>query len=93
MRHPVRLPSTKATRCFEDGELDFVFIDGDHSYQSVKADLTAWHPKLRPGGILLGHDYDPERFPGVVNAVEGFANQQQLKPSRHKHSIWHLAPI
>ena len=40
--HPIRLPSVKAARCFEDGELDFVFIDGEHSYEAAKADIEAW---------------------------------------------------
>jgi hypothetical protein len=50
--------------------LDFVFIDADHSYEAVKADIAAWLPKIRNGGWITGHDYDPEKFPGVVRAVE-----------------------
>ena len=34
-----------------------IFIDGDHSYEAVRADLAAWEPKLVPGGILAGHDF------------------------------------
>jgi hypothetical protein len=34
-----------------------IFIDGDHSYEAVRADLAAWEPKLISGGILAGHDY------------------------------------
>ena len=37
--HPIRLSSVISARCFEDGELDFVFIDGEHSYETVKADI------------------------------------------------------
>ena len=33
--HLIRLPSVKAARCFEDGELDFVFIDGEQSYEAA----------------------------------------------------------
>ncbi|MGB7159127.1 MAG: class I SAM-dependent methyltransferase [Tepidisphaeraceae bacterium] len=40
-------------------ELDLLFIDGDHSYQSVLRDYQAWSPKLKPGGILCFHDYHP----------------------------------
>ena len=36
----------------ENGTLDFVFIDADHRYQSVKKDIAAWTPKLKPGGLL-----------------------------------------
>ena len=33
-----------------------VFVDGDHSYEGVKRDITAWYPRLRPGGFLCFHD-------------------------------------
>jgi hypothetical protein len=42
---------------FEDGSLDFIYIDAAHDYESVKKDLAAWFPKLKPGGIFSGHDY------------------------------------
>ncbi len=77
--HPIRLPSVKAARCFEDRELEFVFIDGNHSYETVKADIEAWWPKIRNGGLLIGHDYDPKRFPGVCRAVDAFAESQQAR--------------
>jgi len=36
--------------------LDFLFIDGDHSEEAVDADLSAWLPKVKPGGIVAMHD-------------------------------------
>lgn len=56
-RHIMRMPSSVAAGMVEDGVLDFVFIDGDHSYRAVSADISAWLPKLKKGGILCGHDY------------------------------------
>jgi hypothetical protein len=48
-----------------------VFIDADHTYEAVKADIAAWLPKVKPDGILAGHDY--KHFPsmnfGVIQAV------------------------
>lgn len=38
------------------GELDFVFIDADHRYKGVIADIKAWAPKVRKGGYVCGHD-------------------------------------
>ena len=45
---------------------DFVYIDGDHEYESVIADLRAWSALIAPHGILLGDDYE---WPGVRRAV------------------------
>ncbi len=50
------------------GELDFVFIDADHTEQAVALDIAAWQDKIRPGGWLGGHDYS-KKFPGVIKAV------------------------
>ena len=66
----VEKSSVEAASWLDDASLDFVFIDADHSYDAVRADIKAWTPKLRDGGWMTGHDYDPERFPGVVRAVE-----------------------
>lgn len=55
---PLRKPSVEAAETFANGSLDFVFIDADHSYAAVCADIAAWSPKLRPDGVLAGHDYD-----------------------------------
>jgi cephalosporin hydroxylase len=42
---------------FEDESIDFLFIDGDHSYKAVQKDLKFWYPKVKKGGIISGHDY------------------------------------
>lgn len=56
--------------------LDYVFIDADHTYKSCKEDIVAWLPKIKSGGWIGGHDYSP-RWPGVVKAVkESFSNVQ-----------------
>ncbi len=42
---------------FKDGSLDFVFIDGNHSFQYVVNDIAEWSKKVRKGGIISGHDF------------------------------------
>jgi predicted O-methyltransferase YrrM len=39
-----------------DRRIDFLFIDGDHSYEGVRADVNSWFPKLNPGALVLFHD-------------------------------------
>jgi hypothetical protein len=70
---PLKLTSTEASKKFKDGTLKFVFLDASHEYEDVKRDIEDWMPKVKPGGILAGHDYYPEDqydwFPGVKKAV------------------------
>lgn len=73
--HPIRATSRRAAQLFADGEIDLVFIDACHDYAAVAEDIATWLPKVRPGGIIAGHDYNREVWPGVVQAVdEAFAN-------------------
>lgn len=54
---------------FVNSTVDFIYIDGEHTYEAVKQDLELFLPKLKEGGVVSGHDYYPERWPGVVKAV------------------------
>lgn len=64
---------------FNNDSLDFVFIDGDHSYPAVYTDLLLWYPKIKPGGMLILHDYGAPQHIGVYNAYIDFANKYGLK--------------
>jgi hypothetical protein len=68
-----------AAEMFEDNSLDFIYIDGLHDYESVKADIAGFYPKLKVGGIISGHDYHLEDWPGVYNAVNEFISQNELE--------------
>jgi len=66
---PVRMNSVDAASLYENNSLDFVFIDAQHDYESVKADILAWQNKVKKGGILAGHDYNIDGDFGVGKAV------------------------
>ena len=78
--NPVRLSSLDAAAQYQDGTLDFVFIDAAHDYVNVTADIAAWLPKVREGGILGGHDYN---HPPVKNAVH-----DSLKDVTESYGCW-----
>lgn len=68
----LRMTSLEAAERWHLDSPDLVFIDALHDYESVKADIEAWWPRVRPGGVLAGHDWN-HQWPGVERAVaEGF---------------------
>ncbi len=66
----LEMDSVQAAQQIEDGSLDLVFIDADHAYESVMADIIAWLHKVRPGGVICGHDYW-QGHPHPLPAVDG----------------------
>lgn len=68
----IRKYSVDASHEIEDASVDFVFIDAQHTYKSVTEDIAAWKGKVRPGGLICGHDYDftRPRFADVIRAVD-----------------------
>ena len=65
----IRKKSTDAAPDFEDGCLDFVFIDAFHDYENCNNDIAFWHHRVRKGGYVMGHDWDHGSHPGVQQAV------------------------
>lgn len=63
---------------FVDNSFSMIFIDAAHDYESVKADLNNFYPKLKSGGIFAGHDYG-EKSCGVGQAVDEFVKENNLK--------------
>jgi len=64
--------SVEMSKKFEDGSLDVVSIDANHTFPGLMRDLEAWFPKVKVGGVILGHDYDQRTDPGVPQAVNAF---------------------
>lgn len=72
--------SVDASKKFEDGSLDYIFIDANHTYEWVVEDLKAWAPKVKKGGIVMGHDYfrfNKLNF-GVIQAVNGWVETHHI---------------
>ncbi|MGA9380044.1 MAG: class I SAM-dependent methyltransferase, partial [Phormidium sp.] len=77
------MTTTLAAAKFDSESLDLVFVDAAHDYDSVKADLLNWYPKIKPGGILLCDDYELG-WPGVMRAVKTVG----LEGSVIAESLW-----
>ena len=73
----------------EPNSLDFVFLDADHSQEAVRADIAAWWPAVKGGGLLGGHDYCDE-FPGVQIEVDDFARKHGLSVHTGADNTWFL---
>jgi hypothetical protein len=74
--------SEEAVKDFPNHSLDFVYIDGLHTYDGCKKDIELWFPKVRPGMAIGGHDYGSKHFPGVKKAVdECFQDVQRFSDS------------
>lgn len=75
-RRIVHAYSPQAADQFSINQFDFVFIDGDHSFDAALADFYAWWPKVKSGGWLFGHDYqhpqEKELGWGVTEAADEF---------------------
>ena len=65
----LKMSTTDAARFIGNETLDLVFIDADHSENGVTQDILNWAPKVRPGGIVSGHDIN---WPSVKRAVDRF---------------------
>lgn len=68
----IRKTSTDAVKDFGFETLDFVYLDADHRYEFIATDLSLWAQKVRPGGIVAGHDYLHAKKCQVLDAVDEY---------------------
>ena len=68
---PLHMYSFQAATALERvgmaGQIDMLWVDGDHLYESVAADLDTWLPLVKPGGLVCGHDYGRETVQRAVH--------------------------
>ena len=78
----LKMSSIEAAKRFQDRELDFVYIDANHSFYGCSTDLEWWWCKVKQGGIVAGHDYHNEKREwgqcGVKEAVENFHRKHKF---------------
>ena len=80
----IRKYSMDAVKDFKDESLDFVYIDGAHDFKNVAMDVTEWYYKVKPGGILYGHDFKRSKNPRlkqhVVDAIQAYTYAWGINP-------------
>ena len=76
----MRTRSLDAVNEFEDGSLDFVYVDGDHCFDGAVQDIIRWAPKVREGGLVLVHDYCTLGMSGVMAAVNAYTHSHWIDP-------------
>ncbi len=74
----LRGPTTKMAGMIKNDSCDLVYVDADHSYEGVKADIDAYWPKLKTGGVMAFHDYEAPQY-GVKQAVTEFAQRLGIR--------------
>lgn len=93
--HWVNQLSLAAANAIPDG-LDFVYIDGNHAEDFIRQDIASYYPKIRPGGVIGGHDFYNgycREHDGVVKAVIEFAAQNQLELQVELPDWWIGKPL
>lgn len=68
----IKKTSVEAAKDFEDGSLDCVYIDAEHIYDYILADVRAWKDKVKKGGILCGHDFDHNHSENIKKILKDF---------------------
>ena len=90
----IRKNSMDALNDIPDSSLDFVYIDANHTFESVSEDIAGWTTKVKGGGIVSGHDYfhHPTRPIGVILAIDNFIkeNKLQLCTTNEKYPSWYF---
>ena len=71
----IRKDSVETSKDFPDKFFDYIYIDGGHDYDIVKADLNAWYPKVKDFGVLGGHD---SMYDDVTKAVVEFTSNKNI---------------
>eukprot|EP01038_Epipyxis_sp_PR26KG_P010306 gene10306-13852_t len=81
----IRNFTTSAALLVPDNSLDFIYVDARHDYCGCKQDIEQWWPKLKPGGIMAGHDYVTVAFLRTIIKWEDWSICQD--GSKHEYAV------
>jgi hypothetical protein len=82
-----RCTSDEAVSGFSDEYFDWIYIDGDHSFEGVYSDLINYHSKVKKGGLIIGDDYG-SKWIGVKKAVDKFCTERDIDFKVRKNQYW-----
>ena len=77
--HLIKGNSNLLLKKMDMSQIDYVFLDGGHAYETVKNDLHYSKPALDNNGTILCDDYNLSQAPGVKQAIDEFVNDNNLK--------------
>jgi predicted O-methyltransferase YrrM len=83
----LELTSDDTINNFKDESIDFIFIDGLHTYEQCKKDINNYYSKIKPGGFFSGHDYT--YCDGVNRAVNEFSSQVNKEVLTCDNDVWY----
>ena len=77
--HLIKGNSNQLLKKIDMSQIDYVFLDGGHAYETVKNDLHYSKAVLDNNGTILCDDYNLSYAPGVKQAIDEFVNNNNLK--------------
>jgi len=85
--------SVTAANMLADAHFDLVFLDADHRYHAIAADIKAWRRKVKRGGILCGHDCETRPTPELQSQLEAGRERDTIVIEKHKFAEIHAGCV
>lgn len=92
----LKMSSAEASKQFPDQTFDLIYLDADHTFASVFEDIKLWLPKLKKGGFIAGHDFNPDLSNsstasfGVNQAVNAFFGDRIRLTGEKSYQTWYF---
>lgn len=87
----IRSKSSAVADIIDDNSLDYIFIDGDHSYEAVLNDCRLYYKKVRSGGIFAGHDIGLQTVQSAISTFVSETPELSITQCLYtEHSVWYF---